>query len=414
MDEHIYYEVIMNCPVCKHVFKSTKTKAKIKETTPTAFESYLLPIYEGELINPLSYEVDVCPNCHYAAFHKDFKENTTQAHINAVNAFKEQIDKLSKGADFNVIYRNYEMGRLSYVIAAYIYEKEVPKDYIKLGKCYLRVAWYSKEMKEYEFYRTSLKKALDTYVGAYNEIDDFTTSSIIMYLIASINIELGDFDSALPYINKLNGNFQAKKIPAIKDKLEEATLKLRKVMKDIEEETKDMSDEDKKNEKIKRKEAVKTKPYELPFGIELEEPNTSYSEVRKEKQKTEIEKDFGIRLTGKPKVLIVDDSKVIRKNMEYLLESECDIVGVATNGSEGVQMYEVFKPDFVTLDVEMPGIDGIETLKKIKKIDPNAKVIMVTSHKDSKMVMEALKNGAMNYLLKPVNKEKLLEIIKKG
>jgi two-component system chemotaxis response regulator CheY len=204
-----------------------------------------------------------------------------------------------------------------------------------------------------------------------------------------------------------------RELPAIKQKLEELTADLRKRLKEIEEEMKPLSEEERIRARAARMEAVKTKQTALPFGIELEKPNTDNMEIRVAPEKDIIEEEYGIKLSGKPKVLIVDDSKVVRSTIKASLEGACDIVGLATNGSEAIQMYEVFRPDFVTLDLEMPGISGIETLKKIKQIDLNAKIIIMTSRSESKFVMEALKNGAVAYLLKPAPKEKLLEIISK-
>lgn len=413
MDEKIFYEIDLTCPACGHDFKTTKTKTKIKETTPIGVETYLVSIYQSETLNPMSYEIDVCPHCYYAGFHKDFTNKSNKSHHKLGIIFKDELEKLGKKVDFNVIYKNNELGRLSYVLAAYLYSKEKPIDYLKLGKCYIRVAWYSKELKEIDFYRTALKKALDTYINAYNEIDEFSVSTVLLYLIAVINMELGDYEGAAPFINKLNGDLKAKKLNSIKDKLEEQTLVLRKVLKEIEEERKTMTDEEKIKDKKNRKNAVKVKAYKIPFGIELKAPSISNLEKREEKTKNKLEEKYGFELTGKPTILIVDDSKIIRTRLRQILMNDCDIIGIATNGSEAVQMYQEFKPDFVTMDIEMPGMNGIEALKKIKEIDKNAKVIILSSLKDSKKVYEAIKAGAMSYLLKPVNSQKILELIKK-
>ncbi|BDU50592.1 DUF2225 domain-containing protein [Haliovirga abyssi] len=414
MDEKIFYEIDLTCPACGHNFKSTKTKTKIKETTPIGTEAYLVAIYQTETMNPMSYEIDVCPHCYYAGFHKDFIDKGNKRRHKLGIDFKEELQKLGKNTDFNVIYKNNELARMTYVLAAYIYSKENPIDYLKLGKCYIRTAWYSKELKEIDFYRTALKKALDTYMNAYNEIDEFSISTVLLYLIAVINMELGDYEGAAPFINKLNGDLKAKKLNAIKDKLEEQTIILRKVLKEIEVERKTMTDEEKKKDKKDRREAVRVKPYKVPFGIELRTPSVSGLGKREEKKTNKLEEDYGVKLTGKPTVLIVDDSKIVRASLKQILMKDCDIVGIATNGSEGVQMYQAFNPDFVTMDIEMPGMNGIEALQKIKKIDKDAKVIMLSSLKDSKKVYEAIKAGAMNYLLKPVNSQKILELIKKS
>jgi len=281
------------------------------------------------------------------------------------------------------------------------------KDYIKIAKCYIRIAWYSKELKDIDFYRKSLKKSLESYINAYNIIEDFKLSNIIIYLIAVLYIELGDFESAIPYFNKINGDQKAKKIPEIKEKLEEQTLYIREKIKEINEEIKNMSEEEKRNFKKRRKEAVRVPEFEKPFGVEL-----------KKYEEREVVEDLVIENkkenNKKSKILITDDSKLLRKTIEKIVEGICEVVAVAENGKEAIEFTKKYNPDIVTLDVEMPGISGIETLKKIKKTNPNVTVIMVSSKHDSKTILEALKNGAANYILKPIDKEKLLAVIKKG
>lgn len=409
MDENIFYEIDLTCPVCGYKFKTYKTKVKVKENMPVGYETYLVPIYQNEMTNPLSYDIDVCPNCSYAAYHKDFKENTDSNVINIVKSFFYDIKKLSKETNFNLKDRNYEEARIAYIISAFIYEQMREKDYIKIAKCYIRTAWYSKELKDIDFYRKSLKKALDSYINAYNVIDDFKLSNIILYLIAVIYVELGDFDSAIPYFNKLNGDQKAKKIPEIKEKLEEQTLYMREKIKELNEEMKNMNDDEKKKFKKNRKDAVKVPDFETPFGVELKktkERSGGEGEITEVIVKDKNEK--------KPKILITDDSKLLRKTIEKIVEDVCEVVGVAENGKEAIEFIKKYSPDIVTLDIEMPGISGIETLKEIKKIKYDILVIMISSKHDSKTIMEALKNGASNYLLKPIDKEKLLNIIKKG
>lgn len=411
MDTTIYYDIDITCPVCKNEFTVTKIKSKIRDNMPMGFEPYLVPIYPSELSNPLSYEVNVCPKCLYSAFQSDFSKDKK---TNIALAYEKELKSLSKGLTFNNIYSNYELARIKYSMAAFLYEKEKPRDLIKLGKCYIRIAWFSKELKEIDFYRTTMRKALDIYLEAYNVIDEFNMNSLIVYLISSIYIEIGNYDAAIPYVNKLNNNNEARNIPSIKTKLEELTAALRVRMKEIDEETKGMSDDDKKKAKVSRLQAVRTKSFEEPFGVELGHPVMQLLGEREEKKKTVEEEIYGIKLTGKKTLLIVDDSKIIRNNIKILLENECDIIGMATNGSEAILIYQELHPDYVTLDLEMPGINGLETLKKLKQIDTNAKVIIVSSNSESKVVIECLKNGAAGYVLKPVSKEKILDIINKN
>lgn len=415
MSSDVLIDIDLTCPLCGTEFKATKTKVKTKETTPVGYEDYLVPIYKNEYTNPMSYEIIVCPECYYSVFHSDFsqKKKKNKEILVTAKKIKDDLIKIGRDVNFNTLQRNYGLARLSYIIAAHIYEKHEPKQLIKLSKCYIRIAWYSKQLKDYDFYRTALKKAQDAYIRSYNAIDDFETSATLLFIIATLYEELGDFEAAAPYLNKLNGNQKMKKVPAIVTKLEDVTNKARRVLKKIDEEERELTKEEKKAEKKKRKEAIKTKPFKKPFGIELELPKTDDLEKRKKKEKTQAEKDYNIKLTGKPTVLVVDDSKLIRSNIRNVLISHADIVGEATNGNEAVLLYQELKPDFITLDLEMPGMNGIEAIHKIIEYDKEAKIIMLTSNKESKNVVAALKAGALNYLIKPVNREKLVAIIDK-
>jgi two-component system chemotaxis response regulator CheY len=114
-------------------------------------------------------------------------------------------------------------------------------------------------------------------------------------------------------------------------------------------------------------------------------------------------------------VLVVDDSLVLRKNITKMMtELGHKIIGEAKNGVEGVQMYGELKPDLVTMDITMPDMDGIEAVEKIIEIDPDAKIIMATSHGQEDMVIKAIQAGASGYILKPVTKDKIIETISKA
>lgn len=87
------------------------------------------------------------------------------------------------------------------------------------------------------------------------------------------------------------------------------------------------------------------------------------------------------------------------------------MVGQAIDGEEAVQKYQELLPDCVTLDIVMPKMDGIEALKQIKAIDPAAVVVMVSSAGTKDKVTEALLKGAKNFIVKPFEEEKVLEVI---
>ncbi|MBD3841296.1 MAG: response regulator, partial [Campylobacterales bacterium] len=117
-------------------------------------------------------------------------------------------------------------------------------------------------------------------------------------------------------------------------------------------------------------------------------------------------------------VLIVDDAKVMRVNLRNMLEKlGHEVVAEAETGYQGIKMYEEHLPDLVTMDITMPsdrGIaDGIDAVAGIKDFHPAAKVIMVTSHGEQDKVIKAIQKGASNYLLKPIQIEKLEEVIDK-
>lgn len=114
------------------------------------------------------------------------------------------------------------------------------------------------------------------------------------------------------------------------------------------------------------------------------------------------------------RIMIVDDSLIMRTNLVRIIEGVGHkVVAQAKNGQEGVDMYKEHKPDLVTMDITMPDMDGITAVEKIKEFDAEAKVIMVTSHGQEAMVMNALKAGAKGYVLKPISAEKLKESVGK-
>ncbi len=114
------------------------------------------------------------------------------------------------------------------------------------------------------------------------------------------------------------------------------------------------------------------------------------------------------------KVLVVDDSAIIRKSLSQQLdELGYEVVGEAINGKEAIKLYKELKPDFVTMDITMPLMNGIEALKEIKKDDKDAKIIMVTSHGEEKLVMDAIKRGAVGYILKPIIHGKISNAVSK-
>ncbi len=114
------------------------------------------------------------------------------------------------------------------------------------------------------------------------------------------------------------------------------------------------------------------------------------------------------------KVLVVDDSLIMRRNLAKMVEAlGHKVIGEAKDGNEAIDLYRKLKPDLVTMDITMPEMDGITAVQGIKKIDKNLKIIMVTSHGQEEMVINAIRSGAGGYLLKPINLMKLRDAIRK-
>lgn len=112
------------------------------------------------------------------------------------------------------------------------------------------------------------------------------------------------------------------------------------------------------------------------------------------------------------KVLVVDDSPIIVRDLTAMLkELDYKVIETAATGREAVAIYKICKPDVVTMDITMPDMDGIEATRLIMRENPHAKIVMVTSHGQEKMVLDALKAGARGYVLKPFQRHKLYQAI---
>jgi two-component system chemotaxis response regulator CheY len=114
------------------------------------------------------------------------------------------------------------------------------------------------------------------------------------------------------------------------------------------------------------------------------------------------------------KVLIVDDAAFMRMMIKDILEKNgFEVIGEASNGIKAVELYKVEKPDVVTMDITMPDMDGIEAVKAIKAFDPAAKIIMCSAMGQQSMVMDAIRAGAKDFIVKPFQADRVLEAIKK-
>ncbi len=112
-------------------------------------------------------------------------------------------------------------------------------------------------------------------------------------------------------------------------------------------------------------------------------------------------------------VLIVDDSRTSRRILRDILEKAgYEVVGEAVNGQDGFDQYVKLEPDVVTMDITMPQVDGLESLKLIRKFNPNAKVIMITAAGQKEKMVEAVKYGAVEFIAKPFMESSVLEALK--
>ena len=113
------------------------------------------------------------------------------------------------------------------------------------------------------------------------------------------------------------------------------------------------------------------------------------------------------------KILVVDDAAFMRMRCTKMLSDSGFEVAEAADGNQALAKYREFKPDGVLLDITMPELDGLATLKELIKMDPGARVAMVTAMGQQSMVMEALKSGARDFIVKPFEAERVLAAVRK-
>lgn len=113
-------------------------------------------------------------------------------------------------------------------------------------------------------------------------------------------------------------------------------------------------------------------------------------------------------------VLLVDDQRLMRDGLRTLLELEEDmrVVGEAGDGAAAVEAFEKTNPDVVLMDIRMPGVDGVEATREIRTRWPEARVIILTTFDDDEYIFDALRAGALGYLLKDVSADELADAIR--
>ena len=111
-------------------------------------------------------------------------------------------------------------------------------------------------------------------------------------------------------------------------------------------------------------------------------------------------------------VLVVDDTLFMRASIRQMLEANGhSVAGEAANGVEAIEKYAAVKPDVILMDITMPDMDGLEALRRIKEMDPNAKVIMCTAMGQQAMVAKAVELGAQQFIVKPFQSDRLMAAI---
>lgn len=119
--------------------------------------------------------------------------------------------------------------------------------------------------------------------------------------------------------------------------------------------------------------------------------------------------------TQRIKVMIADDSTTVRTIFRDILkDTEFDLVGEVQNGQEAVEHYKRVRPDLVIMDIIMPELDGVVALSNILDFDPGARVIMASSLGTQRKVLDSIKRGAKNFVMKPYDPDVLIEAMRKA
>jgi two-component system chemotaxis response regulator CheY len=113
--------------------------------------------------------------------------------------------------------------------------------------------------------------------------------------------------------------------------------------------------------------------------------------------------------------MIVDDAIFMRMKLKDILEKNgYEVVAEAQNGADAIEKFKSERPEIVTMDITMPEMDGIQALKGIKKIDPQARVVMCSAMGQQAMVMEAIQSGAVDFIVKPFETDRVLDALVKA
>jgi two-component system chemotaxis response regulator CheY len=114
------------------------------------------------------------------------------------------------------------------------------------------------------------------------------------------------------------------------------------------------------------------------------------------------------------RLLVVDDAMIMRKLIkDVALEAGWEIAGEAKNGAEAVELYRSLRPDLVTMDLVMPIMGGNEALRRIRADDPEARVVVVTALDQKQTLMESIRDGAIDFIVKPFDRARIVNLLGK-
>ncbi|WP_435018267.1 response regulator [Tundrisphaera sp. TA3] len=114
------------------------------------------------------------------------------------------------------------------------------------------------------------------------------------------------------------------------------------------------------------------------------------------------------------RLLVVDDAMLMRRMIrDVAVAAGWEVVGEAKDGREGVDLFDQLRPDLVTMDVVMPEMGGLEALRLIRGIDPEARVVMVTALDQKRTIEDAIRDGALDFIVKPFDRDRLASLLGK-
>jgi two-component system, chemotaxis family, chemotaxis protein CheY len=118
--------------------------------------------------------------------------------------------------------------------------------------------------------------------------------------------------------------------------------------------------------------------------------------------------------TPSKRLLVVDDALLMRRLIGGVAaEAGWEVAGEAANGEEAVALYAQLKPDLVTMDLVMPVMGGLEALRKIRVVDPKAQIVVVTALDQKQALMDSIRDGAIDFIVKPFERERVLNLLHK-